>query len=92
MITYGLLLAFTTPIFWIFNLIPPLPYALSEALAQANSFFYGFLEFAIAWQNWIPIHLIGLLASAYFALWAATIGLRFFRVVYSMLFGGGGSL
>jgi len=92
MITYGLLLAFTTPIFWVLNLIPALPNELSNALSQATGFFYGFLEFATAWQNWIPIHLIGLLATAYFALWSSILALKFFRVIYSMLFGGGGSL
>lgn len=92
MITYGLLSILATPVFWVLNLLPSLPNSLSSAAGNVDSFYRQFLEYAVAWQNWIPIHLIGTLATAYLGIWAATLGLRFFRVIYSMLFGGGGSL
>ena len=92
MITYGILLALSTPVFWVLDKFPALPSSISSTAGSVSGFYYQFLNYAVAWQNWIPIHLIASLATAYFSLWAATIALRFFRVIYSMLFGGGGSL
>jgi hypothetical protein len=92
MITLAFLTVIVYPIMWVLSYIPPLPVAFASQLSTGVNFFSSVITFAWGWRNWIPLQLIAICAGVIFTIWVATISLRFFRVIYSMFFGGGGSL
>jgi hypothetical protein len=92
MITYALLQVIGYPIIYILSFVPTFPASFSSQLDSGVTFFTSVIVFAWSWRNWIPLQLIAICAGVIFTIWIATISLRFFRVIYSMFFGGGGSV
>lgn len=91
MITIAVFGVFGTVILWIFSFIPAFSSILSTEIEGSVSFFTRMVDYAWGWRNWIPLHLIAVCLGVIFSVWVATMLLSFFRVIYSMFFGGGGS-